>query len=253
MLRQIVDSRKITTKIAIGVLLLDLLSSCAPYPVLQPTDIFKQTAEQTTIEPNSTANPYPGPSETTLTPSPQETQMLVSLETLFAQATTAVFEFTASPYPTSAPGSLGIHEGDEYTKLEMLKIGLQVENSWGGVVEGDKVSVWAGALASDSTQGVVHVIYIYPYRTWEVQFLTVEKHGSLHISAEQSNRLELTAFDGSILYFDVPGLTFTSSFDEVISTATPPPTYTPLVFPTQASTLPGYPPLMTPMPPSVSP
>lgn len=251
MLRQYADanSRKSVATIATTILFLILLDSCAPYPALQVTN----TVEQITAEPISTVNPYPGPSEIASTPNPMETEPPIPLETLIARATTAIFEFTSSPYPTSLPGDAGIHEGDEYTRIEMLKIGLQVENSWGGVVEGDKVSIWAGALVSDSAQGVVYVIYIYPYRTWKMQFPTSEKHGSLRVTAEQNNRLELLAADGSIFYFDVPGLTFVSSPTDAVPTATPPPTYTPLVLLTQIPTISGYPQPSTPIPTSDSP
>lgn len=239
------DRKKIAGMI-IFILFMALLSNCAPYPATQTT-----STEEVPIAVDNTANPYPAPSDVFSTPSPQETP--VPLETILAAATTAIFEFTASPYPTPLPGDLGIHSDDEYTKLEMLKIGVRVENAWGGIVDGNRVSLWAGSLVADPNQGAIYVFYNYPYRGWQVQFPTAEKHGSLRIVAEQNNRLELVANDGSIFYFDVPSLSYVSSFDEFVFTATPPPTYTPPARPTRAPTLSGYPQPSTSIPIPISP
>lgn len=243
------EMRKIIITVAIATLFMILLVSCAPLQVSQTTDV----TEQITVAPINTINPYPAPSEIVSTPDLTETEPPVPLETIIARATTAIFEFTSSPYPTSLPGETGIHESDAYINAEMLKIGVQVENLWGGELDGNKVNVFVGALASDSTQGVVYVIYIYPYRTWKIQFIANEKHGPLTITAEQNRRLELLAPDGTISYFDIPALTFVSSLTEVISTATPSPTYTPIILPPPTPTFSGYPQPVTAMPTLASP
>lgn len=239
------DRKKIAGMIGF-ILFMALLSNCTPYPAIQVVN-----TEAVPLDVTTTANPYPAPSDVSSTQVPQETP--VPLETILAAATTAIFEFTASPYPSTLPGDLGIHNDDEYTKLEMLKIGLRVDNSWGGIVDGNRVSLWAGSLVVDPNQGVIYVLYNYPYRGWQVQFPTAEKHGSLRILAEQNNRLELVASDGSIFYFDVPSLSYVSSFDEFVLTATPPPTYTPPARPTRAPTLSGYPQPSTSIPIPISP
>lgn len=243
------NSEKIIVTIVITFLFMLLLSSCTPLQVSQATDVV----EQVTAEPLSTINPYPAPSEIVSTPNSTETEPPVPLETIIARATTAIFEFTSSPYPTPLPGETGIHASDEYINAEMLKIGVQVENLWGGEVDGNKVSVFVGALANDATQGVIYVIYIYPYRTWKMQFLTSEKHGPLTITSENNKRLELLAPDGTISYFDIPALTFVSSLTEVVSTATPPPTYTPIILPPPTPTFSGYPQPETTVPTLTSP
>lgn len=243
------DIRKIISIVVIAILFMIMLVSCAPLQVSQATD----TTEQIATEVVGTSNPYPAPSEIVSTPNSTETESPVPLETIIARATTAIFEFTSSPYPTPLPGETGIHESDEYINAEMLKIGVKVENLWGGEVDGNTVNVFVGALASDSTQGVVYVIYIYPYRTWKMQFLASEKHGPLTVTSEQNKRLELLALDGNISYFDIPALTFVSSLNEVVSTATPPPTYTPIVLPPPTPTFSGYPQPLTPVPTLVSP
>jgi hypothetical protein len=45
--------------------------------------------------------------------------------------------------------------------------------------------------------------------------------------SEQNHRLTLVSTDGTTYYFDVPARQFVASPDEVVPTATPPPTFTP--------------------------
>jgi hypothetical protein len=169
--------------------------------------------------------PYPGPSQEILPLDEQATQAFIATIVALknAEATTAIFEFTASPYVTPPPGATGIRE-DEYSKLEMRKTGLDMQNSWGGIVDGNSASVWAGALIADSNQGIVHVIYSFPAQTLEQRYQTPDKHGSLRIIDEENNRLTLLASDGTIFYFDVPALAFVSSLTEIAPNITPLPT-----------------------------
>jgi hypothetical protein len=154
-------------------------------------------------------------------------------------ATARAIELTASPFPTPVPGPTGIRV-DEYQKLEWAKQGLVVENGFGGFVNGNPVNIWAGAHVSDPNQGVVQVLWVLPYRTFQVRVSTPGQHGSVHITGEAHNRLTLVSADGTTFYFDIPGLTFVSSPTEVVPSITPPPTYTP-VMPSTAAAPTGYP------------
>jgi hypothetical protein len=125
------------------------------------------------------------------------------------------------------PGPTGIRD-DEAEKFAWAPEGLKVVNGFGATVDGNDVGIWAGSLFSDSRQGFIQVLWIYPYRSYQTLILTPAKHGALRITAERNNRLTLSAADGTVLYFDIPGLRFVPSLTAAVSTVTPPPTYTPV-------------------------
>jgi hypothetical protein len=203
-----------------------ILGGC--YPVPLQSDVI-------TVSPiASLPYPYPGPYE--FAPTPDYQAMLeakaTSIALIIAHATTAVYEFTTSPYPTVAvtPYPTGTQD-DEYVHASGKMLGFKVENAWFGYVDGNSVSVWAGTLPSltDTDQGMIEVMWHWPYRIYNERFLTPTKRGAVRIIAEHNNRLVLRAADGTLFYFDLPGLRFVETLNEGVPSALPPPTYTPFV------------------------
>lgn len=178
---------------------------------------------------SATVHPYPEPSSVALTPDLAATQN--SIATLIAlknaEGTKAIQDFTTTPQQTALPFATGIYPRNQ-TAYQVQRKGLETENGWVGLIDGNKVSIWAGALVSDATQGALYILYEYPDRFADQLVLTTEKQGSLRIIAEVNNRLTLTSAQGATYYFDVPGLAFGSSLSEIIPTITPYPTYTPV-------------------------
>jgi hypothetical protein len=144
-------------------------------------------------------------------------------ETVAAGATQ---ERATSPIPSPIPQPTGIYE-NENIKAQWLKQGFEVQNAWAGLVDGNQIGIWAGAYASNPDQGVLQLIIILPYRTYQEEFVADGQHGALHITFEQNNRLILSATDQTTFYFDVPARRFVSSLNEIVPSAEPPPTYTP--------------------------
>jgi len=109
-------------------------------------------------------------------------------------------------------------------------------------VDGNNVSVFAGAWAADPDQGTLQVIWKVYYlgRSIKGQYVTPGRHGSVHITVGENNRLTLVSTDGSTFYFDVPGLQFVPSLTELVPTITPPPNNTPQ-FPSTAPAPTAYP------------
>jgi hypothetical protein len=70
-----------------------------------------------------------------------------------------------------------------------------------------------------------------PTRGFDEQILTPTQNGGVHVVSEQKDRLTLVSTDGTTYYFDVPARRFVASLTEVVSSATPPPTYTPIPLP----------------------
>ncbi len=210
--------------------------------------------DQASAAPLTTPPPSPSAIGTdtaaTATPmSPALTSTAVSSLKRTQQAT-FVAELTSSPFPTAEPGPTGIRD-DEYARLQWAANGLIVENSFGGLVDGNPVSIFAGAHASDPDQGIVQVVWVFSYRTFQERFLTPGKHGSIHIVDEENNRLTLVSADATTFYFDIPGLAFASSPSDIVPTITPIPSYTPPVPPTTVAPPTAYhlPSTATPPPP----
>jgi hypothetical protein len=106
--------------------------------------------------------------------------------------------------------------------------GLDAQNAWFGLVDGNKVSIYAGALLDDPNQGALYLwMHISSTDGILELILTPSKHGGVRVMSEQNHRLTLVSTDGTTYYFDVPARQFVASPDEVVPTATPPPTFTP--------------------------
>ncbi|MGQ0603730.1 MAG: hypothetical protein ACT4QE_18780 [Anaerolineales bacterium] len=183
--------------------------------------------------------------QTSIVPQPTDELPIILTQKANIGATAA-----ARPPTTPEVEPTGIYD-DEKFKAQWQAFGFNVQNAWFGIVSGILVTVFAGAPSSDQQQGMLKVSVILPYREFQGEFTTLDKQGSLSVVAEQNNRLILTSTDGTTFYFDVPAMRFVSSLTEVASTMTPLPTYTPIVFPTEAPPATGYPqPSQTPQPTS---
>ena len=133
---------------------------------------------------------------------------------------------TRTPFPTQIPFPTGTFEGEE-VNFSAEKLDLDALNAWGGYLDGNTVVIYAGSWHGDPEQGAIEILITLPYRFYDEQIFTPTKHGGVRVVTEQNNRLTLQATDGEIFYFDVPARRFVASPTEVVSTATPPPTYTP--------------------------
>lgn len=128
---------------------------------------------------------------------------------------------------TPQPFATGIFEGQtgDYHSFE-----AKIENHWQGIVNGNRVTVFAGAWVSDPSQGFISVKIssnkgpaVWSYHP------SVTKSGALCIVDVKDSRLMIQqANDKKSLYFDVPALSFVSSFDATVVpvTSTIPPTLT---------------------------
>lgn len=176
------------------------------------------------------------------------TQPTTELEAILTQKASAGATAAARSPTTPEIEPSGIYE-DERFKAQWQAFGFNVENAWFGIVNGNLVTVFAGAPSIDQQQGMLKVSMILPDREFQGEFITTEKHGALQVTTEQNNRLTLISTDGTTFYFDVPAMRFVSSPTEVAPTMTPLPTYTPIALPTEAPLPTGYPqPSPTPAP-----
>jgi hypothetical protein len=178
-----------------------------------------------TLEEPTTALPYPYPLENLLTSTAAARQTAAgSHETQYAIIVATYLATTPSPTPIRTFPPTGTRE-DMYVKPSGEKMGLDAQNAWFGLLDGRPVSVHAGALLGDSSQGA---IYILGGRGVNGQILTPTKHGGVRVVSEQNNRLTLVSTDGTTYYFDVPARRFVDSLTEVVPSATSLFTWTPL-------------------------
>lgn len=206
------------------------------FPIASEVMAGSETPKILTALPTANVTPISGE-----TPDISATQTQEVIATLVAdKQIMAATLANQLPIATPEPGPTGIVD-DNYVKFSGSKLGLDTQNGWSGIENGNLVGVWAGSLIGDSQQGALYLILTLPYRFYKEQFLTADKHGALHIVAEQNNRLVLISTDGTTYYFDVPARRFVSSLDDIVPTATPLPTYTPYAPPTPAPMPTGYP------------
>jgi hypothetical protein len=120
---------------------------------------------------------------------------------------------------------------DASVQASGMKMGMDAQNEWFGFVGGNSTNVFAGALVGEPDQGVVHLFIKYPTRGFDEQILTPTQHGGVRVVSEYNNRLTLISTDGTTYYFDLPTRRFVASLTEIVPSATPPPTYTPIPLP----------------------
>jgi hypothetical protein len=208
-----------------------------------PTDLASTTPSPTNIGSGQTTEvPYPQPLNSPTPGSMDSTQTEAAYNKQWAMAGTSHAMIT---YSTPSYRPTGIYS-DTKVQASGLKIGMDAQNSWFGFVGGNSTTVFAGALLDEPDQGAVHLFINFPTRGFDEQILTPTKHGAVHVVSEQNNRLTLVSTDVTTYYFDVPARRFVASLTEVVPSATPPPTYTPIPPP---PTLGGS----TPIPPPYNP
>lgn len=173
------------------------------------------------------------------------TQVTDDISAILTQKAAAGATALARPPVTPEIAPTGIFD-DERFKAQWKAFGFSVENAWFGIVNGNLVTIFAGAYTNDTERGRLQVSMMLPYQEFQAEFAPPANHGTLTIVDEQDNRLEILAADGATLYFDVPAMSFVSSMIEVVPTMTPLPTYTPIILPTELPPSTGYPQLPTP-------
>jgi hypothetical protein len=191
-----------------------------------PTSLASTTPSPTNPGSQQTTEaPYPGPL-TSSTPS----MNAQTVEVILTQKAMAGTRMAMSKYPTPYYEPTGIYS-DESVQASGMKMGMDAQNEWFGFIDGNSTNVFAGALVGEPDQGVVHLFIKFPPRGFDEQILTPTKHGGVRVVSEQDNRLTLVSTDGTTYYFDVPARRFVASLTEVVPSATPPPTYTPIPLP----------------------
>jgi hypothetical protein len=191
--------------------------------------IFMQV--QVSIGQSSTNTPttyptnYP-PEKRTVEASAQQT---LQAGALTPWPTDYIFSFppaTNAPFPFPTPVGTIAGVGLITTKLgsPVSPASFSASNAWMETTSSGRIVAYAGAYASDSTQGVIIVSErAGTIRNW---FPTPVKAGKLTITGAQGERLILGSDNGTTFYFDVPGRMFVSSLTVVVSTVTPVPTFT---------------------------
>lgn len=123
----------------------------------------------------------------------------------------------ATPYPFTQ----GIFEGQPGAYFHAFE--AKIENHWKGVINGNRVTVFAGAWVDDPDQGFL-AVQIAPSKgkaTWGY-YPSPVKAGALRIIDAKGFRLIIRqANDENLLFFDVPALVFINSTDEIVVTNTP--------------------------------
>lgn len=96
------------------------------------------------------------------------------------------------------------------------------QNVWVGLVDGEWVSLYAGALRSDPQKGALLLVTVFPDRVDQERFVVPLSNGALHIRSQNVQRLTLVSASGSTYYFDVLARRFVGTLTEYVDTATPP-------------------------------
>jgi hypothetical protein len=126
---------------------------------------------------------------------------------------------------------------DVYTLATGQKYyGINVTNSWFGLVNGESIGIIAGSEPDDPSQGVIN---FNPDAIIHIR--TPGKDGAVLVASEFNNRLVLVAEDGTVFYFDIPARRFVSSLTEWVPTQTATPTSLPYPTPPPPNTEPPRP------------
>jgi len=122
---------------------------------------------------------------------------------------------------TPAPFVTGIFEGQPGTYFHAFE--AKIENHWKGIVNGNRVIVFAGAWVKDQSQGFI-AVQTAPENGKPIwgYYPSAVKSGALRIVDAKDSRLIIQpANDNIVLFFDVPALSFVNSLDEVVIPSTP--------------------------------
>jgi hypothetical protein len=85
-------------------------------------------------------------------------------------------------------------------------------NSWSGTVDNEPITIFAGAVGGNSSQGVVIVESVNANgSTTLTPFVSPTANGTLTIESIKSNVLTLTSSGGGVFQFDANSDAFTGS------------------------------------------
>lgn len=120
---------------------------------------------------------------------------------------------------TPPPFETGIFEGQtgHFHAFEAM-----IENHWIGIVNGNRVTVFAGSWTNDPSLGFI-AVETAPSKGHSIwgYYPSPTKSGALRILEAKRLRLSIQqAGDSTLLYFDVPALMYVSSFDAVVTPVT---------------------------------
>jgi hypothetical protein len=134
---------------------------------------------------------------------------------------------TVTPIP-SYPGkltvqALGMNSQPQWGLIENPSVPIpgrdfQPENAWKYDTGDGYILVLAGYSPSNDDQGIVFVDIDRQMGVITRSFTVPNVHGSVHIVKAVGARLVLETKGNKTLYFDVPGLRFVDSLDEVVPT-----------------------------------
>jgi hypothetical protein len=134
-------------------------------------------------------------------------------------------QFTQAP---TASFSTGIFEGQPGAYFHAFD--AKIENHWKGIIDGNRVIVFAGAWVSDPSQGFI-IVQTAPSTGQAVwgYYPSETKSGALRIVDAKGSRLIIQpAKDSNLLFFDVPSLFYVNSPDEIVIQITPTETSNPI-------------------------
>jgi hypothetical protein len=195
----------------------------SPNPTPQSNTPAAPPQEPTTAVPY----PYPNPFEFLTSTAAVRQTAQGPLDTQYAIMLATDLATTPSPTPIRTFPPTGTREG-ERIKPSGEKMGLDAQNAWVGIFNGRPVSVFAGALSEVPEQGAIYIFVELPTGGVNELILTPTKHGGVRVISDYNNRLTLVSTDGTTYYFDLPARRFVASLTEIVPSATPPFTFTPL-------------------------
>ena len=122
---------------------------------------------------------------------------------------------------TPLPFTTGIFEGQPGAYFHTFE--AIIENHWKGIINGNRVIVFAGAWVKDPNQGLIAVETAPSIgkAVWSY-YPSATKSGALRIVDAKGSRLIIQQEnDNKMLFFDVPSLSFVNSLDELVVPTTP--------------------------------
>jgi len=129
---------------------------------------------------------------------------------------------------TPAPFETGIFEGQTG---DIHSFDSKIENHWKGIVNGNNMIVFAGALANDPSQGIIiiHITSPITRKTVGNRYLSPTKSGALRIMEAKGNILVIHPSAGNQLYFHILAQQYVSTLTDnpptinpfLITTSTP--------------------------------
>jgi len=137
--------------------------------------------------------------------------------TQFIQSTLQVINITLQAIDESSQQQWGIIDNPSVPISGMV---FHAENAWKKEIKNGYVLVFAGYSPVKPDQGVIYVEIISNHTLTSRSFKASGNSGAIRIVKAVGMRLVLETSKKDTLYFDVPGLRFVNSLEEVVPTAT---------------------------------